>query len=280
MRTLHAAVLELDHLVGEPADRAVVRGDHERDAHIHQRADAVHHEGPGLRVELRGRLVGDDDGGARDDGLREGRSLLLPTGELVGQVVDAMTDPEPIEDVALLRPPRSAPGQAQMLADREVGQEVVRRPLEHVADHVPPEAPQAARRCARHVLRTHPHVARRGAIDAGQHPQERGLPAPRGTDDSGERTRREAERHAAERVHGAGGRSVRLDEIDAAGRYRLTRQRAAPPPGRSPRPSGGRAIRRPPTPRPGPRGSRGPRRSEARTTEPAGSSAAGPGAAR
>ena len=108
MRPLHLPVLELDHLVGEPSDRAVVRGDHERDARIDQRSDAVHHERPGFRVELRRRLVGDDDGGAGDDRLRERRSLLLATGQLVGQVVDPVTDPEPLEDVGVLGRPRPA----------------------------------------------------------------------------------------------------------------------------------------------------------------------------
>ena len=173
-----------------------------------------------------------------------------------------------------------ARGESQMVTDREVRQEVVRGPLEHVADHVPPETPEPARRRLAHVPLAHPHVAGRRSVDAGQHPQERGLPAPRRPDDRGERPGRKAERHPAERVHRAGRRSIRLHEVDAARRHGLIRQRGAPPPGRPWRHAGGRTTRRPPTPRGLPAGSRARRRSVHRTAAPAGSSAADRGAAR
>ena len=280
MGSLHTAVLELDHLVGELPHGTVVRGDHERDARIDQRADTVHHELSRLRVELRRRLVRDDDGGAGDDGLRERGPLLLPTRQLVGEMVDAMADAQPVEDVVVLRSGGASGRQAQMLPDREVRQEVVRGSLEHVADDVAPEPPEAACRRPRHVPWTHPDVTGRRAIDPGEHTEERGLPAPRRSDHGGERAGRETERHAAERVHRAGGSPVRLHEVDAAGRDGLTRQRGAPPRGRSPRPSGARATLRPRTRWPDPRASRGPRRSAARTRVAAGSSAAGREAAR
>ena len=281
MRPLHLPVFELDHVVGEPSDRPVVRGHHERDPRIDQRSHAVHHERPGFRVELRRRLVGDDDGGAGDDRLRERRSLLLATGQLVGQVVDPVTDPEPLEDVGVLGRPRPPRGEAEVLADREVRQEVVRRALEHEADHVSPKAAQATRRRPRRRSADPPR--RRPTLRDRCRSAPAGARTSRSPRDPPRRSVHPAaklRRHAAERVDGAGRRSIRLDEVDAARGHRLIRQRGAPPRGRSPRPSGGRAIRRRPTRPRGPRASTAPRRSVARTAEAAGSSGAGRGAAR
>jgi hypothetical protein len=120
MRPFHTPVIELDDLVGEPSDRAVVGRHHEGHAHGHQCANAVHHEPPRLAVELGRRLVCDDDRGSRRDRLGERRSLLLPARQLVGKVIDPVRDAEPIEDPHGASADRSARRESEVLADREV----------------------------------------------------------------------------------------------------------------------------------------------------------------
>ena len=92
-------------------------------------------------VELRGGFVGDDDVRAGHQGLGERRPLLLPAGELGRQVIDPTLDAEEFEESADVEPPDPGPfsGETQMLSDRQVGEEVVGRPLVDVADEVPPE---------------------------------------------------------------------------------------------------------------------------------------------
>ena len=87
-------------LVGQLADRTVMRRHHERHARVDECAHAVHHELPRLGVELRGGLVRDHDRRAGHDRLRERGALLLAAGELVRQVVDPVADAEPVEDLA------------------------------------------------------------------------------------------------------------------------------------------------------------------------------------
>ena len=109
MRAFQPTVIELHDLVREPTDGAVVGRHDERDAGIDQGAHAVHHEPPGFGVELGGRLVGHHDRGARDHRLGERRPLLLSSGELVGEVVDAVADAEPFEDLGVAPHRRTGP---------------------------------------------------------------------------------------------------------------------------------------------------------------------------
>jgi hypothetical protein len=69
--------------VGRGDDRRIVRRDRERGPARRKRADGVDQRRRRGRVELAGRLVGDDEGGIADDRGREREPLLLAPGELV-----------------------------------------------------------------------------------------------------------------------------------------------------------------------------------------------------
>ena len=60
-------------------------------------AELFHNDVGGARVEIAGRLVGEDDFGVGDEGTGDGNTLLLTAGELPGHVVFAFFKMETIE---------------------------------------------------------------------------------------------------------------------------------------------------------------------------------------
>ncbi len=79
------AVAELQYPVGEVEQRGVVRGDESRDVlAADDRAERFRDGVPGLGVELAGRLVGDEEGGAVGEGPGDGDPLLPAAGEFTG----------------------------------------------------------------------------------------------------------------------------------------------------------------------------------------------------
>ena len=61
----------------------------------HERQDL----GAGAGVEVAGRLVGEDDLRLRGEGAGDGDTLLLPTGELRRPVLQAVLQPDGLDDV-------------------------------------------------------------------------------------------------------------------------------------------------------------------------------------
>ena len=114
----------------------------DRDAALRERADRRQEPGGRLLVQLGGRLVREDDLRARDERLRERGALLLAAGELVRPVVPPVGQPERRERLGLAVAVAVA-DEPQVLADREVREEVVGRALEDVG-HRRPAAASAA----------------------------------------------------------------------------------------------------------------------------------------
>ena len=145
----NAAVLQLEPFVGHRHHRGVMRRQQERHAFTGERTYPVQHSFARRVIELGGGFVSDDDAGACRDRLGECGSLLLSPGELGGQMVDPIADVQEIEQpvrVEVVRPAGTAASrETQMLSDREMRQEVVRRPLIDVADEVSPEVPSCSR---------------------------------------------------------------------------------------------------------------------------------------
>ena len=82
--------------MGEAADQAfVVGGDHHRRAHLVQFLEQVHQAHADLVVDIAGRLVRQQQAGARDDGAGDGDALLLPAGEGRGQGVEVILEADP-----------------------------------------------------------------------------------------------------------------------------------------------------------------------------------------
>ena len=98
LRRAVAAVLELDRRVGRAHRRGIVRREDDRDPARREAPHRLEHGGARLGVELRGRLIGDDEARTRDGNLRKRGALLLPAGELLRQTAAAPREPEPGED--------------------------------------------------------------------------------------------------------------------------------------------------------------------------------------
>ncbi len=94
------AIAHVEDAVGYLGGFGVV-GDHQ-DGLVELAAGGAEHveDGVGvLGVEVAGGLVGEDDGGAGDEGAGDGDALLLAAGELVGAVIEAAADAEQAGEV-------------------------------------------------------------------------------------------------------------------------------------------------------------------------------------
>jgi hypothetical protein len=95
------AVAHVEDAVGDLGSLGVV-GDHE-DGLVELAAGLAEHleDGVGvLGVEIAGGLVGEDDGGAVDEGAGDGYALLFAAGKFVGAVVETALDAEDLGEVA------------------------------------------------------------------------------------------------------------------------------------------------------------------------------------
>ena len=95
-----SSVAHVEDAVGDLGGFGVV-GDHE-DGLVELAAGGAEHleDGVGVfGVEVAGGLVGEDDGGAGDEGAGDGDTLLLASGELVGAVVETFADAEEAAEV-------------------------------------------------------------------------------------------------------------------------------------------------------------------------------------
>ena len=96
--------------VGGRGRRRVVRDHDDRLAELVDGApEQVEHVAPGGGVEVAGRLVGEDDGRARDQRARDGDPLLLAAGELRRPVRAAVAEPDGLDQ-------RLEPGGVDVLA--------------------------------------------------------------------------------------------------------------------------------------------------------------------
>ncbi len=92
-----AAVDQVDEPVGHVGDVALVGDDHHRDAVVLDRLQHLHDVARGRRVERPGRLVGEQELGARDQRPGDGDTLLLAAGELRRQVLGAIGEADLLE---------------------------------------------------------------------------------------------------------------------------------------------------------------------------------------
>jgi hypothetical protein len=145
-------------------------------AKVRQVRHAFHQQRAGLRVQLGRRLVGEHQGRPSRDRCRERQPLLLAAGQLLGPVVDAIAEaqhPEQLERGLRIVAAAHAPRERHVLRRGQVRDQVVRRPLEDVADPFAPDPPALRARHRRDVGTPDPDLTRRGRVDAGQDAQER-----------------------------------------------------------------------------------------------------------
>ena len=75
-------------------------GDHDDGVALCVDAFELFHDGfGGVRVEVAGRLVSEDNLGVANDGASDCYTLLLATGKLVGKIVFALIEVETLEGV-------------------------------------------------------------------------------------------------------------------------------------------------------------------------------------
>ena len=88
-------VVQLDHAVGALHEQRVVgRDDRGEPLRVDEAADEVHDRRGGARVELTGRLVGDQHSRPSDDRARHADALLLTAGQLAGPLLGMTGEPD------------------------------------------------------------------------------------------------------------------------------------------------------------------------------------------
>ena len=171
----HGAVAQLDDVVGHVADGLVVR-DHDDGVAVlfvdvfDQLQDLL---GRGI-VQRAGWLVAEEDVRILHDGAADGHALLLATGELVGQLVPVLVEPERVQQlVNIQRRVREIGADLDVLLDVQVGDQVIE--LKDVAQVL---AAVLRERFLAHVLElvaADGDEARVGAVDPADDVQQGGL---------------------------------------------------------------------------------------------------------
>ena len=111
-------VAEEQHAVGDRGGARVMRDDHDRLPELGGRlAQQVEDLGARLRVEVAGRLVGEDDGGLVDQRAGDRDALLLAARELRGLVAAAVAEPDAREQARDPAVVGRAPGELERQLD-------------------------------------------------------------------------------------------------------------------------------------------------------------------
>ena len=229
--TLHPAVVELDDVVGHPRHARIVGRDHEGDTVLGEAPDDGEEILRRPAVKLRRRLVRNDDRRTGRQHLRERGALLLASRQLPRQMVSPVCDPKRVEElvgcwaVRSLRCPR---GQAQVLVDCQVVDEVVRRALEDEPYGRASHRAQAPGRHGRQVEPVHEHLPARRQIEPCEEAEERGLAASRRADDGRHCAPAKRDIDPAQGLDLLGCGRVRLHERVAGGGRAFSRQGASP----------------------------------------------------
>src|ERR1017187_5495812 len=88
------SVAEEDYALGELRDVVLVRDEHDRQPALVQLLEDLQNLDRSAAVQVTGRLVRQEDGRAVHQGARDRHPLLLPAGELRGEVVRAIGEPD------------------------------------------------------------------------------------------------------------------------------------------------------------------------------------------
>src|SRR6185503_19999887 len=233
------AVAEPELPVRPPRGQQVVGDHHDRDAELPVHAlERIEHQRRGLAVELRGRLVGEQD--LRQVRQRDGDrdTLLLAARELARLVVRAVGETYDLEQLA--RGPAGRGdldaarrrGEADVLDDVEVRHQVARRALPDEADPVAPVLGELVLIQAPEVAPLDLDGARGRTVQAADHIQDRRLARTARAHHGEELALADVEVHAAERHHAGVRDPVDLEHVPEPHERLAERARrlgAAPP---------------------------------------------------
>ena len=169
------------------------------------------------RVELGGRLVGDDDRRRTDGPAGERQALLLAAGQLLGQMLGPVGEPERAEHLLRLVHPGAAPlGDPHHLVEGgEVAEQVVAGALVDVGEQPGPHPAASTAGQPDQVDAVDRHVTGGRFVESADHPQQRRLAAPRRPDDRHRTAGVDRQIDAAHRLHPTGRRFEHPEQADA-----------------------------------------------------------------
>ena len=182
-------------------DALVVRRHHDGRAGAVDAVEQPHDADRGRRVEVSGRLVGEEDQRPVDERARDRHPLLLTTRQLGREVVGLLGEADEVEDLRhlrahdVLRPADHLERERDVLVDRLVGEQL--EVLEDAAD-VAPQLRHLPRAEAPDVAARDEDPARGRDLVAQQQLQERRLPRARGPDEEDELALQDLEGEVAE----------------------------------------------------------------------------------
>jgi hypothetical protein len=159
------------------------------------------------RVEVAGRLVGQQQCRAADERAGDGRALLLAAGQLVRAVVQPVAEAYPFQGLgrAAAPLPDPDPGVEQAvgdgLADRYAGGEV--ELLEHEPDRAGPQRRQLPVGQFGHGVAVDAHAPAGRPVEGADQVEQRGLARPRAPDDGDRLAVPDDQRHPGDGAHPA-----------------------------------------------------------------------------
>src|SRR5438067_8004696 len=182
-----AAVEEGNLARGEPGVGGIVRHHDQRRPALVQLGEQLHHRLTVLRVEVPGRLVGEEDERIARDGAGDRHALLLAAGELAGHVACAVAHADAVEgvlDALLAIGRRHSPvreRELDVLEDGQVADQV--EALEDEADVAVADVRAVGRRQVLHRLGIEQVLTAGGRVEQAEDGQQGCLPRPGGADD-------------------------------------------------------------------------------------------------
>ena len=171
-----APVVQFDAALGHTADFGVVRDQYQGVAGAVQFRQQAHHQGFVHFVEIAGGLVGKNQVGLIDERPRHAHALLLASGKLRGQMLQAAAQADAAQRLSgfpLVRKTVEVLRQHNVFERREIGNQV--ELLKDKADFLSPKAGEFVGREAQYLLAIEHDAARRGSVEAAEDIEQRAL---------------------------------------------------------------------------------------------------------
>ena len=212
------AVADVDGAIGVRGHVGLVRDDDDGVARLVEPLEDAHDLDAGLRIEIAGGLVGEQNRRIVHEGAGDGHALALPAGELVRAVIDARPELHLVErraraHVAILgRNARVHERQLDVAQRRRARQQVER--LKDEADLFIPDARELVVVHLAHLLAVQEIRAFAGRVEAPDEIHQRRLARARRPHDGHVLAALDLNRHAAQRVDFFRAHHVGFPEID------------------------------------------------------------------
>ncbi len=204
-----AAVAEVEHAVGVARGDRVVRDHRDGLAVLAARSgEQSQHLAPGLRVEVSGGLVGEDQIRCGGEGAGDRHALLLTAGQLVRTMSEPRTEPERLDKSVDARPlDRTRPTTVELERKHDVAERIERRDqverLEDEADASTPQDREVDVTEAGDLGVSDPGTPFGGIVESRHDVHQGGLAGTGRPHDRGELPTADADAHIVQRTDGA-----------------------------------------------------------------------------